>query len=623
MATFLPCCNSNKNYNQKDAALHYLDSVLNRTRNMDTLNAWAERYETQGKKVEAERVFRKLGSVSRESDDYIQALKYHNKALTIATELNSRTEMIMCLNQIGTDYRRIGSYDEATTYHYRALKLCDEYEDATTDFAIKNRVTSLNGIGNINLALGNMDEAVKSFREALDGETKLGSHLGMAINYANIGSVFEHRHIYDSARVYYELSMEHNKIAKSRLGISLCHNHFGNLAEKAGNFDEAIREYRAAYDVMESSSDRWHWLNACVSLIKVYIAQGNMSEAKIYLDKAEKTANDIKSKDYFALVYHMKYLYNEKQGNVHQALDNYILSSIYNDSIMNLENVNHVRDLTARYEAEKSEIKIASLEQEKKALQTITVIGIALFISVSGGLLALFLFIRQKNRLAKQQIIQMEKEKQLIATHAVLEGETAERSRIAQDLHDGLGGMLTGIKMNMNELKKGATLEYSSVEQFNKALSLLDDSMRELRRVAHHLMPESLSRYGLKIALTDFCNSIPNAEFSYFGKEKRLDSKTEVMIYHVMHELVNNAMKHSGATRILTQIVQDEDSISFTVEDNGCGFDINGVKRGMGIKNIQSRIASFGGTMVISSKPNQGTEITVELTINNDNIKKK
>jgi signal transduction histidine kinase len=410
--------------------------------------------------------------------------------------------------------------------------------------------------------------------------------------------------------------MEHNTIAKSRLGISLCHGHFGRLAEQAGNLDEALREYRAAYDVMENSSDRWHWLDACISLIRVNITKGNMSVAKTYLDKAEATARDIQSKDYFALVHQIKYLYYEKQGNLRRALDDYILSRTYSDSIMNLNNVNHINNMRLRYETEKNDIKIMRLEDEKEFLKIITIIAIALLLSIISGLLALFLYMRQKKQLAEQQIIQMEKEKQLIATQAVLDGETAERSRIAQDLHDGLGSMLTGVKLNMNELKTGATLDYPSIEQFNKALILLDDSMRELRRVAHHLMPESLSRYGLRIAMADFCKSIPTAEFHWFGNERRLNKKTEVMIYRVMHELVNNAMKHSEASRILVQIVQSEDAIVFTVEDNGCGFNLHADTKGMGLKNIQSRIDAFGGILDIRSSPTKGTEVNVELKIN-------
>jgi len=211
---------------------------------------------------------------------------------------------------------------------------------------------------------------------------------------------------------------------------------------------------------------------------------------------------------------------------------------------------------------------------------------------------------------------QLEQEKQLVATQAVLDGETQERSRLARDLHDGLGSMLTGVKLNLMEMKKGIKLEYPDVERFDKALGLLDNSVVEMRRVAHHLMPDSLSRLGLKPAVGDFCRSFaPTVVFDYFGDEKRLDPMMEVVIYRSIHELVNNALKYSGASQILVQLMQEPHRIAFTVQDNGCGFDASEETTGSGLQNIRNRIASFGGNIQIDSRVGEGTEINGELKV--------
>jgi signal transduction histidine kinase len=213
----------------------------------------------------------------------------------------------------------------------------------------------------------------------------------------------------------------------------------------------------------------------------------------------------------------------------------------------------------------------------------------------------------------------MEQEKQLIATQAVLDGETHERARLARDLHDGLGSMLTGAKLNLLEMKKGAIMEYSDVECFDRALGLLDQSVREMRRVAHHLMPDALSRFGLKPAVDEFCRSFSsNVVFDYFGDETRLDPNLEVVIYRSIHELVNNALKYSGASQIMVQIMQETDHIAFTVQDDGCGFDPSVKTQGMGLQNIRTRITSFGGYIQIDSHAGEGTEINVELRIENE-----
>src|SRR5690606_7869799 len=103
--------------------------------------------------------------------------------------------------------------------------------------------------------------------------------------------------------------------------------------------------------------------------------------------------------------------------------------------------------------------------------------------------------------------------------------------------------MLSLVKFNLPQVNGDAMLESVDVSRFQKALGMLDDSIRELRRVAHHMMPESLLRYGLKVSLSDFCAAIPIARFHYFGNEARLRGKLEIMIYHCIHELVNNALK--------------------------------------------------------------------------------
>src|SRR5690606_13032773 len=129
--------------------------------------------------------------------------------------------------------------------------------------------------------------------------------------------------------------------------------------------------------------------------------------------------------------------------------------------------------------------------------------------------------------------------------------------------------MLSVVKFSLPEIKSGAMLEAVDVSRFQSALHMLDESIGELRRVAHHMMPESLLRYGLKASLADFCDAIPSVEFHYFGDEHRLPQQLETLIYRCVHELINNALKHAKATEIGVQLVQENSRLSFTVQDNG------------------------------------------------------
>jgi signal transduction histidine kinase len=177
--------------------------------------------------------------------------------------------------------------------------------------------------------------------------------------------------------------------------------------------------------------------------------------------------------------------------------------------------------------------------------------------------------------------------------------------------------MLTGVKLNLELLKDGVPPEIlNELNYYDKAMQILNNSMTEMRRVAHHLMPDTLSRYGLKAALSDFLNDIPAVEFAWFGSDHRLDDqKKEVMIYRIINELINNALRHSGATKICVNVMCESDYIAFTVFDNGCGFDSTAEFKGVGLSNIRERVASCNGRIDIHSKAGEGTEVNIELNV--------
>ncbi len=161
-------------------------------------------------------------------------------------------------------------------------------------------------------------------------------------------------------------------------------------------------------------------------------------------------------------------------------------------------------------------------------------------------------------------------------------------------------------------------LSSESVTLYNKALSMLDSSIQELRRVAHNMMPENLMKFGLKDALGDFCHSLENKQmhinYQHFGTQNRFDHKIEISLYRIAQELINNALKHSQATELIVQLIQENSRVNLTVQDNGKGLDTAVLKtaKGAGMANIRSRVESLKGKFDIASEPDKGTEISVE-----------
>jgi two-component system NarL family sensor kinase len=231
------------------------------------------------------------------------------------------------------------------------------------------------------------------------------------------------------------------------------------------------------------------------------------------------------------------------------------------------------------------------------------------------------LIAEQTIEIKEQHIQDLEKERQLVATKSVLKGEESERSRMARDLHDGLGGLLSGVKINLSSMKGNSIITSENAQAFDHAIKLLDTSISELRRVAHNLMPETLNHYGLKTALNDFVgemskNPATELTFNFFGADIRFESQLELTAYRIAQELVNNALKHSGAKKIDLQLIADLDRICIQVVDNGKGFDANSKSGdGKGLVSIRDRVTANNGRIEIESVPGQGTEVTVEFLL--------
>lgn len=245
-------------------------------------------------------------------------------------------------------------------------------------------------------------------------------------------------------------------------------------------------------------------------------------------------------------------------------------------------------DLAIKYETEKKEMRISSLEQKQQ---------LHLIVGIAGVLLALTVWIIFRQRIRRERT-----ERQLHVAHAVSEGEKRAREWLARDLHDGLGGMLSAVKYELG------TIEHRQI-----ICDRIDDCIHIVRRIARGMMPVSLQRYGIKAALEDYCRLFPNVFFHSFGEGRRFDDMTELTIYYCAYELVNNSFKHSGAKSIHVQLIQDGNQISLTIQDDGCGFNKEAITQGFGLKNISDRIAMLKGKMDITTAIGEGTEVNIEL----------
>ncbi len=314
-----------------------------------------------------------------------------------------------------------------------------------------------------------------------------------------------------------------------------------------------------------------------------------------------------------------------KSGNYYVTQSNLSSDSILSETIQK-----NALDIEKKYESAKKESKIKQLEADHKLQQfSIKQKNALNYILIASAIVILLLSMLsyrthfQKQKLQQQRIAELETQQQLTATEAVLKGEEQERTRLAKDLHDGLGGMLSGIKYSLNTMKGNLIMTPANSQAFERSIDMLDSSILEMRRVAHNMMPEALVKFGLDTALKDFCNEINQSgalkvSYQAIGLENiTIDQTTAITIYRIVQELINNTMKHAAAKTAIVQIIKSDAQISVTVEDDGSGFDTAMLKHanGMGWRNIQNRVEFLKGNLDVQSSGEKGTSVFIELDI--------
>ncbi len=411
------------------------------------------------------------------------------------------------------------------------------------------------------------------------------------------------------------------------------YQHRGEIHYKRKHYDSSFLYYNLAHPFAAKSG---HVLNKTAALFYLSnnaLKLGKLALAKKYADENLKAAEERGAKiGKINALLNLSDYYHET-GNNGKAYDYLQKAVALKDSLLLEANVNQINTLAAIYETDKKQKEIFQLQTEKyvqsAAIKEKSFLN-KLFIAAIAGLLVFIGLIyriyknrhqllRQEKELQQQKITDLEKDKQLLTIEAMLKGQEEERGRIAKDLHDGLGGMLSGTKLSFINFREELILTPNSERRFVQSVSMLDNTIGELRKVAHNLMPEVLLRFGLEEALRDFCSSIQASSgikiiYQQLGNKRKLENPAETAVYRIVQELVNNALKHAGATQIVVQLTMHNDKTTVTVEDNGKGFDNKkNASKGAGLINIQHRVNYFKGSIDIDSEQGNGTSVTIEL----------
>lgn len=307
-----------------------------------------------------------------------------------------------------------------------------------------------------------------------------------------------------------------------------------------------------------------------------------------------------------------------------------------NDSILNNDRVNTMNNLSYKFKVKEKnkELRVLELENDyalernKQQLRALWVLGIGL-----GLLLALLYYIirfynqrikansiinTQKEEINSQRIKNLEDEIKINSMQSMIEGQEIERERIAKDLHDSLGGVLSTIKLQFDSVQSKVK-KVSNVDEYQKAHKLIDAAVDEVRSISQNLQPSSLENLGLIAAINDLINRFageknPEIDFQYYSFPEKINKMVSLSIYRIVQELLHNASKHSKADEIMIQLTRDDDEIVVHFEDDGIGFDPGNTRKGgMGMENIRSRVNYLKGSMSIDSQEGEGSSFVIHI----------
>ncbi|HMP93172.1 MAG TPA: sensor histidine kinase, partial [Phnomibacter sp.] len=444
---------------------------------------------------------------------------------------------------------------------------------------------------------------------------------------------------YDSSRFYY-LAYIKDRQERKRLSWR---RHVGTLVNIAESYlqqnqpEPALQYLQQAITILESPQIKpyaayyLHFSNLMVG--KALLLQKQYAKSRQVTEYAllQMPATGQRLRMEIADAYNTVAMACEALGDVPAALHYKNLYVQLHDSLLKKEQLDRINALEVRYRlAEKervlaeSQLKITQTTQQVRTRN----LAIALFASIMALGLALLILWRRRQihqqRLQNAQVEAIQKNLEIERLKAGMEGEEMERSRIARDLHDGIGGLLSAAKMNLELVNQ--KMGPQAPQDLREGITLVQEAASELRKTAHNLMPQILLTDGLAKAIEGYAKRLIGQRSIAFtmqvlGNPIALPPDMEFSLLRTLQELVHNIVKHAKATEALVQINYSNGQVlDITVEDNGGGFDLNAQKQGMGLQNIQQRVSLLGGHLDVQSSFGRGTSIYLEFALYAHNL---
>jgi two-component system NarL family sensor kinase len=553
----------------------------------------------------------------KKASEYDSARHYLQKAIAFCKLKKDVNHQIDYLLMFAETHYWQSNYSEALNYVLKAKSLVTESTPCKNKFNVELYVFR------IQYALNEKDNALQGIKNNLPQIEKCGDSNLLYLNHYYHGVIYTETGLADSA--IYHLNIA-NKIALKQQdfeGASKCHSVLADLyLSFRKNYPAAKKEINQALFLAKKSGEINTLAFAHIKMSMYYTDSPykDYDKALLYLDTARMLFDSIESLRDLAYVEHQATQIYLKKNDAQKVYES--LGRLYTgyDTIFQRDKMANIVKYQVMFdtkEKEKENLKLSLANAKEKQRNTNIIIGflVALLSVLFAGTIW---YAKHKAKLNEEKSLAQQK-----TFSSIIAAEEHERARIAKELHDGLGQILSTARLNVAALEESVPTEDEKILQ--NSLRLIDNAVSEVRVISHDLMPGILTQVGLFAAVRQLCNNINEArqievEYTFTESEKRLNAALEISVYRIIQEILNNMLRHAEATKIIVSLHCINNQIRLKLTDNGKGFDTSKIQesKGIGWKNVFSRVDFLKGHITIKSEIGSGTVIKIRVKLKNE-----